>query len=138
MNLGAAIRSTLMADSEVFAAVADRIRPDELAQGDSFPAVLIEIEEEDPLAMLSQAGGLQKAKVLISVFAATKAESRSIARRVRTALESEGGFEVEGLEIDLTFEGRKNGFSADDDGADTGIYFSENEFEVWFEESGES
>lgn len=52
MSLQGAIRNVLNTSTELVALVADRIRPDELAQGDQLPAIIIELLESDGLTTL--------------------------------------------------------------------------------------
>lgn len=128
------LREILVNNSPVFSAVGVRIRPDVLDEDDDFPAVLIEVEEEDPLAMLSDFGGLQKARVAITSLSRNRIESRQIAKKIRTALDGYDGT-VNSVEVEATFEKRENGFEHDDDGADIGVYFCASTFEIWWDET---
>ncbi|TXH43408.1 MAG: DUF3168 domain-containing protein [Desulfurellales bacterium] len=136
MSIEERLRSILIADTAITNLVGQRIRPDELAEGDTYPAILISIDDEDPLAMLSQVGGLQKATINITALSQLKTQARTIAKKVRACLD---GFDdvVDGVEIEATFEKRENGFDHDDDGEDTGVYFSNCVFEIWWDESTE-
>lgn len=136
MSIEERLRTILLESTPITDLVGQRIRPDELAQEDTFPAILIEVDDEDPLAMLSAVGGLQKAAVNVIALTEKKTTARLLAKRVRETLD---GFddEVDGVEIEATFEKRENGFDHDDDGEDTGVYFSTCIFEVWWDESTE-
>lgn len=136
MSIEERLRTILIGDTAITTLVGDRIRPDELAQEDSYPAILITINEEDPLAMLSEVGGLQKATINVTALSETKSQARTIAKKVRARMDQLPEV-VDGVQIDATFEKRENGFDHDDDGADTGVYFSNCIFEIWWDESTE-
>ena len=136
MSIEERLRTHLVGDTAITALVADRVRPDELAQEDSYPAIIITIDEEDPLAMLSDIGGLQKATIHVTALSETKSVARTIAKKVRDRMDQLPEV-IDGVEIDATFEKRENGFDHDDDGEDTGVYFSSNVFEIWWDESTE-
>ena len=136
MSIEERLRTHLIGDTAITTLVADRVRPDELAQEDSYPAIIITIDEEDPLAMLSDIGGLQKATIHVTALSETKSVARTIAKKVRDRMDQLPEV-IDGVEIDATFEKRENGFDHDDDGEDTGVYFSSNVFEIWWDESTE-
>lgn len=136
MSIEERIRAILVGDTDITDIVGARVRPDELAEDDTFPAILFTIDEEDPLPMLSEVGGLQKAKLEVVALSETKLQARTIAKKVRASMDGIKTV-VDGVEIDATFEKRESGFDHNDDGEDSGVYFSTCVFEVWWDESTE-
>lgn len=132
------LRTYLLSESTIATAVQDgsnyRIRPDQIAQGDSYPAILIEVTDEDPLTMLSEVGGLQKAKVTITALSATRAGATSLGKKIRDKIDGLPAT-VSGTKIDGTFEGRKNGSEPNEDGSDDCCYWTEIECELWWDDA---
>lgn len=135
------VRDYLLSDATIAAAVQDdeageqfRIRPDQLAEGDSYPAIVVEVTDEDPLEMLSETGGLQKAKVTFAALDSTRTGATSLGKKIRDKIDGLPAT-VDGARIDGTFEGRKNGSEPNQDGSDSSCYWSEIECEIWWDDA---
>ena len=122
-------------------ALTTTIRPDELATGDTLPAITITVETEEPQNSLDGLGGLVNATITISSLSETKAEARAIAEAIRingtnpgTGLAGYTGL-AGTFTIDAYLIDRSSGYVAEEDGSDTGLYAVDSTYNIWFAET---
>lgn len=117
-----------------------RIRPDRLHQGDTLPAIIVEIDNENHRNTLAGTGGLVYADVTLTCRADTKAASRALAEAVRLNGTDPGtGFAgysgtVNGQDLDIVLDDEVATFIRADDGSDQGYYDVLQSYEVSFTE----
>lgn len=106
---------------------AARIRPDRLDQGETLPAILMEVDEE-PQNDLDGIGGLVYSDVTLTCRATTKAAARALAEAIRlngtnpgTGLAGYHGT-VASVTFDATLESTVAAFTHKGDGSEAGWY----------------
>lgn len=131
MGLEEDIRTALVAMPAVTAIVGSganaRIRPDRFHEEDgTLPAILVEVDHEDPLTDLTGRGGRRQGVVTITCRASTRAAARALAEAVRnngtspgTGLDGYGGSETA---FDSWCVGQTTAFVPKSDGSDHGYY----------------
>ncbi len=115
-----------------------RIRPDRLHESDdrTQPAVIIEVDSEDPENDLMGVGGLVYASVNLRCRALEKEDSRSLAEAIRLNGTDPGtglaGFSgtAGSMSIDAVLENTSTSFVKDDDGSDQGFYDTNCLYEI--------
>ena len=88
---GPAIRSKLLAVSDVTDVVGTRIRPDRLSQKETLPAIAYVQVTSDHIQGLTGPVGLSEVRVLVGCFAETHIDSEDLGDKVRLALDGESG-----------------------------------------------
>lgn len=83
MGLETDVRTALLAMSAVTDLVSTRIRTDRLAEGDTLPAIILEVDSEDPENDLRGKGGLTYADLVVRCRAANGAAARALAEAVK-------------------------------------------------------
>jgi len=106
---------------------AARIRPDRLDQGETLPAILMEVDE-NPQNDLSGIGGLVYSDVTLTCRATTKTAARALAEAVRlngtdpgTGMAGHHGT-VASVTFDATLESTVGAFTPKADGSEAGWY----------------
>lgn len=84
------LRANLLANTAV-TAITGIIRPDDMAEQDAMPAVVIDIQSERRDTSLDGMGGLVHADVAIHCLTDRKQTSRALAEAVRSGLEGWSG-----------------------------------------------
>ncbi len=99
-SLQKAFRSILLNESGIVDVVGDKVRPDALSEGDSLPAVLLEVPSVKPLETLELMDPQEdRATVVIVCCAHKREDAKALGQLVRTAV---NGFS--GDVGDLTFQ----------------------------------
>ena len=84
-DVAVAIRSILLADTDITSLVGQRIYADRLPQGATIPAVEVTWLYDVPWMLLGDISRLTKARVQLNCIAATRAAARAIAKTIRTS-----------------------------------------------------
>jgi len=118
-----------------------RIRPDRLDEGDTLPAIIIEVDDEEQLNDLSGVGGLVRADVNVKCRAATKKGARLLAWAVRTNNTDPGtglaGYSGEAGDqtIHAVLDDETPSYTPAGDGRDDGHYDVDMDFTIMFNET---
>lgn len=141
MTLGEAIRAKLLTLNAVTLLVGDKIRPDQLAQSDRLPAILISVDEEEPQNDLDGHGGLVDATVTISAIDSNATRARQLAEAIRSNNTNPGtglaGFTglAGDVHIDAILNRKSSDFLANDDGSEGGVFSIDSIYTVWYSET---
>lgn len=137
MTLEEALRTYLLTLSTV-TAITTTIRPDELAEADTLPAILIELEEELDENDLDGHGGLIYATVIISAISNTKSQARALSEAIKlngtnpgTGLAGYSGL-AGSLKIDAVHNSRSSGYVPEEDGTDSGLHSVDSIYSISF------
>lgn len=130
-----AVRTILAADATLVGLVGDKIRPDELHEGDALPAIIFEIPEEESQEDLADTSAAGIAVIAVSCCAHTAAVAGQIAARVKMVLAGYRG-DVAGVELDpVTWQKtERDQASAEDAGDDADWWVVSPVFSVWYRE----
>ncbi len=135
MSIEEAIRQKLLLESAVTDLVGSRIRPDELAEGDDLPAIVIEIDREQHANDLSGLSGAVKAEMITFCLAETKKEARALDDALKLSLADFKGISA-GVTIDeITRTDTESGSVLVKPGTDEREWFFEGTWDVLYQES---
>ena len=85
-DLGESLRALLLADATVLASVGSRIIPDQLAQGESLPAIVYRVIDTTHYHDITGPNaGIARSRVTIECFADTRAAANTLAEAVRNS-----------------------------------------------------
>ena len=132
MAIEAALRSILVADSDVFALTGVRIYPWMRQQGTTFPAIVYELDDTEPQNGLGGFQDLTRASITINSIAESYSEAKDLATKVNTALAGYTGTS-EGTTINSLIHDNDTGIVEDSDiGNSRGVSIIESVFVVWY------
>lgn len=129
---------TLLLSFDAVSAITTTIRPDRLNEDDELPAIMIELDTEEDQNDLDGLGGLVRSTIMITALANQKTVARALAEAIRVNGTNPGtglaGYAGPAGDDD-TIEGawRESvtcGYTADEDGQDTGEYAAVSEYVV--------
>lgn len=136
------LRDLLLTFEAVTALVGQRIRPDELHENDSTPALLIELQTIVPQNTLDGLGGLAKASVHITALSDKKHVARTVQEAVRlngtdpgSGLAGYTGDAGDGFIDSATLEQTTVTFRPFQESGDEGWYAVTGEYEVMYQET---
>lgn len=127
-----ALRSLLASDPVVSGLVGDRVRPDELDEGDELPAIVIEILEESAVESLDDDGDTRTTTVAVHCCAHRSAQAGELAAAVTALLDGFRG-EAADLQLDpITWQQtERDQVSGDDAGEEADWWIVTPQFRIW-------
>jgi hypothetical protein len=131
VTLGAYLRLVLTADPGVAALARERVYSEVLPQGPATPAVVFTEVSADEDVALDGPTGVRRTSLAVDSWAEKRADATALGIAVRTALSGHSGA-AGGLEVQSCFFVTER-WAFD---ADTGLYRTSQDYEVW--SSGES
>ncbi len=133
-SLQTAFRTLLSADAAVAALVGDRIRPDQLGEADTLPAIIVEIASATPATDLNGAGDTGQAVVDVVCIGTTRAAATAVEQAVRSALNGYRGTAAGHTLAPITYDGTTFDVEPADDGSDQDgddWFLNVVRFDVW-------
>ena len=129
------LRTYLLTITGVTDLVSTRIRPDALAQNETFPAVVLSETRSEHFADLTGSAGMAESLVEVACFSATRLEAESVAELVRQALQGYGGTAGSETITHTILDSRDSGYLVPADGSDDGLYVTALDFRIFLTES---
>lgn len=135
MSIEAALTTIIKADVALDAMIGGRLFPDAAPQGTPKPYCLYMVDDlEDPAPSHDGASGWLRGPLPMLIVADTYQEVTEIAPELRRVLNDYSGI-VEGVDVDLTFEGETDNESQPVPGTKKRIYLREQTYRAMFGES---
>jgi len=131
-GIEASIRSILTAESDVTDLVSTRVYPYMRQQGSVFPAIVYELEDTEPQQGLGGFQSLTRCELSISQIAETYAGAKTLAEKVRTALNGYTGTS-EGVAIKSLVHDNDIGIVEDSPiGNSRGVSIIDSSYIIWY------
>lgn len=129
LDVEIALRSWLLQQAEVTALVSQRIHPDAIPQGGTFPCIVQDEMDGDDLETINGQSSLSQARLTVSACAATAKQARQLRNLVGNALkrssrqrlrtDTGGDVFINGIEV----VSKDGDYTPPDDGSEGAYYF---------------
>tara|TARA_R110000824_G_scaffold56857_2_gene155168 strand:- start:3934 stop:4341 length:408 start_codon:yes stop_codon:yes gene_type:complete len=132
-GIESSIRSILTSDTDVSALVSTRVYPYMRQQGSVFPAIVYELDDTEPQQGLGGFQSLTRCELTISQIAETYSGAKTLADKVRSALNGYTGTS-EGLAIKSLVHDNDTGNVEDSPiGNSRGVSIIDSNYVIWYE-----